>query len=361
MPEIQSVLIVANSARMLAQLASNLGYCVWVIDCYADCDTHKLAKKCIRVNSLALDQVKKAFAILKTDFKMTHVVYGSGLERFKDSLAFLQQNLTVIGNTLDVFLSVQNKLCFFSRLSDLQIPYPEVSFQPPVEDGNWLTKPMHGEGGVGIEKYKGDADKLTSCFWQRYREGISMSVLFVADGIDSQLLGFHKQLSTRIDKNEFIFSGIISQPDICDNIRLTLNLWVARLVKEFILKGVNSLDFIVSGKQCYALEVNPRPSASMQLYTEDLLLAHINSFLPGKSEVVIDSIAYRAYKIIYAKTDCFIKESIHWPEWIVDIPCAGSNIHIGMPICSIIASGTNEQQVEEILLIREKKLSKLLQ
>ena len=40
--------------------------------------------------------------------------------------------------------------------------------------------------------------------------------------------------------------------------------------------------------------------------------------------------------------------------------CMGSIIHTGEPICSIIAGGKNEQQVEDLLLSRQQQLMNLL-
>ena len=53
--------------------------------------------------------------------------------------------------------------------------------------------------------------------------------------------------------------------------------WLKQLVPVFALKGLNSLDFIHADDCSYVLEINPRPSASMQLYDEDLLNRHIQA------------------------------------------------------------------------------------
>jgi methenyltetrahydromethanopterin cyclohydrolase len=367
MPEIQNILIIANSARMLTQLAANIGFIPLVIDCYSDFDTQKQALDFVKVDSLALVHVKKALTILKTQHTITHVIYGSGLERYMNTLAFLYERLCVIGNTLDVFSSIQNKNNFFSRLRQLQIPYPDVAFQAPADNDAWLIKPMQGEGGIGIKKYKDQQINVASYYWQKQCAGVPMSVLFVANGTEFIIYGFNKQFLIQIGDNEFVFSGVISQPEINDYIVQTVSSWLACLVSEFALKGFNSLDFIAEEKQCYALEVNARPSASMQLYNEDLLATHINSFLDGNDPLLPEQKAweegvnsYRAYKILFAETEVFIKQNIEWPVWVVDIPIARSFIHTGKPICSIIADGKNEQQVFENLKLRQQQLSKLL-
>ena len=360
-PDIQKLLIVANSGRLLTQFSINAGYKPLVIDCFSDSDTQDLALECIKVNSLALEQVKAAFSILQTQYTITHVIYGSGLEQNLDSLKFLHQNLIVLGNSLNVFSAIQNKAYFFSRLNSLEIPYPEISFHAPDNVKGWLLKPMQGEGGLGITKYTGQSVKSDLYYWQKFISGIPMSVLFIADRGKYKIFGFQKQLVTSIGHNDFVFSGIISQPEISITISNTINQWLGSLISDFSLKGINSLDFIIENDCCYALEVNARPSASMQLYTNDLISELIKCFMQGTLSPSRISVSFQAYKIIYAERGGLsIKKNTLWPEWVVDIPHAESFIHTGMPICSIIANGKNEQQVLENLQLRQNQLSKLI-
>ncbi|NOQ76952.1 MAG: ATP-dependent carboxylate-amine ligase, partial [Methylococcaceae bacterium] len=62
----------------------------------------------------------------------------------------------------------------------------------------------------------------------------------------------------------------------------------------------------------------------------------------------------------FAKVEMIITQQIDWPAWVLDRPQKGSIIHTGMPICSIIAGGKNERQVEGLLRMRQQQLIKLL-
>ena len=360
MSQIKNILLIANSARMLAQFATVSGYKPLVIDCYSDVDTQELALDCIKVRSLALEQVKNAFSILIGRYKITHCIYGSGLERHLNTLEFLQQNLIVLGNTLNVFSAVQDKSNFFSRLSFLQIPHPESTFHTPEIQNDWLIKPLQGEGGIGIKRGKDSVVMSQRCYWQKYLKGKPSSVLFVANGTDYRIIGFHRQTVIGSGEHEFVFSGVSTYLKICDEVRDSVNIWLSLLVSEFSLKGINSLDFIENDSQCQLLEINARPSASMQLYRRDLLSLHINSFLLGTIEPMSFGKAIQAFKVVYAETDFSIRTDIKWPKWVVDRPQAGSLIHTATPICSIIAGGKKEQKVKDLLLLRQEKLKKLL-
>lgn len=343
---------------MLAQSAKNAGYRSIIIDCFADSDTQTLALECIKVETLALKHLATAIYNLKLNYTLTYAMYGSGFENHLDSLNFLHKNLNILGNTPDVFTKIQNKVFFFSKLIQLNIAFPETVFQAPETLDNWLVKPMQGEGGFGIKKYEGRQEQLNSCYWQKNIAGLSLSVLFITDGTNCTICGFHKQLLT---KGKFIFSGIISQPELFAEIKQQVSAWVANLVVEFGLKGLNSLDFILKKNRCYVLEINARPSASMQLYDDGLLSAHISSCIQGQWENTPVLKEYRAYQIVFAETDMLIKKNIKWPIWLIDRPQAGSFIHTGSPICSIIAHGKNEQYVLDKLLLKQRIITQLLQ
>lgn len=361
LPRKKNILIVANSGRMLAQFAKKAGYSPVVIDCFSDVDTQVVALECMKVDSLALEFLRSPVLFLLNKYPLSHFIYGSGFECYLDSLLFLQKNLCVLGNALDVFSVIQNKIVFFSHLEKLSIPYPKTSFNHSNFGSNGLFKPMQGEGGVGIEKSTEKKYIPESCYWQQYIDGIPMSVLFIANGIHNEIYGFHKQWLTTAGSDDFIFSGLISEPEINPELKVQVRLWVTKLVKNFSLKGINSLDFIVDKNECYVLELNARPSASMQLYQHDLFFEHIESVLSTTIEPSDYQGGYHAYKVIFAKTDTTIRSHINWPKGVVDIPVTDSIIHTDMPICSIVAREKSEQLVLDQIQSKQQLIKKLLQ
>lgn len=344
---------------MLAQFAKNLGLASVVIDRYSDFDTQVLALECSKVQSLALEHVKAAVSEVVNQYNITYVLYGSGFEKHLNSLEFLTASFNVLGNSVDVFSAIQNKVYFFSRLNALQIPFPETSFQKPKKKVQWLLKPMQGEGGFGIKKHTIATESSDEYYWQKQVDGTPLSVLFIADGRLYTICGFQKQLSISIDENEFIFAGVMSSPSLDRQLQCDVEQWIDKLVADFGLRGMNSLDFIVKNNHCYALEVNARPSASMQLYESSILAGHINYLKMKRCSTDILNVV-KAYQIVFSEIDLVIKPSIQWPVWVKDIPNTGVLINTGMPICSIIASGKTEQQVKNILLLRQQIIAKLL-
>ncbi len=194
------LLVIAQSARMIAQLVVDAGFLPVVVDCFADADTRQLALDVIKVGGLSLDEVRPAVEVLRKAHGLTHAVYGSGFEHYAETLAFLEEDWVVLGNSVTVFRQFQDKQVFFRQLALLAIPYPGTVFVPPGDSGGWLFKPMQGEGGINICSYASDsAIDAGRGYWQRQMPGVAMSLTFVAGSGKFRLLGFNRQWHVAID------------------------------------------------------------------------------------------------------------------------------------------------------------------
>ncbi len=331
---------------MLTWFLSRIGYEVIAVDLYADSDTKAMARESVKLSGLNLKNIRHSVESLKRRYRLTDVIYGSGFESYPESLIFLQNELRIIGNSPAVFNAVQDKRFFFQRLDELRINYPAVSYTCPLNHSQWLVKPYHGEGGIGVRRYSSNLRiDSQSVYWQRYIVGDTLSVLFVSTQESVRIVGFQRQLV--YDKNaphEFLFAGVVSYPNLSVEIKELIQGWVVRLALRLELRGLNSMDFIVSGRQCYVLEINARPSSSMQLYGHDLITAHIESVTRGSLDVDVDAEVFCGYKIVYADSEIRII-SDRWPKWVADRPSKGSIIGQGEPICSIIARANTYQQL----------------
>lgn len=352
------ILIIANSGRMLAQAAKNAGLKPLVIDLFADLDTQCHAEAVRQIPSLADIHLIPILNYFIEHYAVTHVIYGSGFEYYPESLRYLSSRLHVLGNTPDTFVKLHDKPAFFSKLDQLNIPHPEVSFSPPDSTGNWLVKPRQGQGGVGVQLYLPKDRVESAIYWQKYQAGTQHSVLFLADGQEAQIIGFNTQWTVSLSKSqEFIFSGIINSCALLSEQKERIANWLKKLVPVFALKGLNSLDFIQEGEKSIALEINPRPSASMQLYDADLLKRHMKASQGELTDCRLHS-GYTGYQIVYAEQDVLIPEAFAWPDWCMDLPEFGAMCRKGQPICSIIARQKRAQSVMNELLIKQLNLIK---
>ena len=344
---------------MLAQGAVRAGLRPLVIDLFGDQDTLDQSTACLRVRALSLAELLPRIRILQDRYPVSDAIYGSGLEQDDQVLDTLQEKFRLRGNTPDTFRRVLDKEHFFQVLSRLHIDFPEVLWSLPGGTDKWLVKPCRGQGGVGIQyatSAMADDAPQQDCYWQRCIDGQAMSALFLADRRESVMIGCNRQWTVNLRSGQqFVLSGLINRVQLPARARKKITVWINSLVTAFSLTGLNSLDFIWDGRQIWLLEINPRPSASMQLYDTDyplgLLWEHLRSNLSRLPEAAAPP---RGWQILYAPKKLRIPTALQWPQWTADRPCGGSLIYTHEPICSIIACGNSQDEVFERLHSRKQ-------
>jgi len=331
---------------MLAQAARKINLVPIVIDLFADQDTQAIAEKVVCIDALSLVSVQKVVLDLMTEYNIKSVLYGSGLEGNIDVLFWLEGLFLLHGNSAQVHQRYTNTPDFFNCLDRLDIPYPAISFDQPANAQQYLIKSAQNSGGIALRYYDGDIQ--AGEYYQQFQKGCTASVSFIAEKKCITIIGFHRQWT--VSEVDFSFAGIIKQMKVPVKISKAVRSWLEKLIAVYALKGLGSLDFIWDGEQCYFLELNLRPPASMLLYPElNLLAAHMMQkpiSKPAKSTV-------RAMQVIYAKTDCQVKNTVNWPEWTMDRPQKAVRIKENQPICSIMADGKTVGQVEQQLQNRK--------
>jgi len=349
--------VIATSGRMLAKKLKQAGYRPLVIDLFADQDTSQIADDIRMVHSLAVEDIASAIEELRQLYPVKDVVYGSGFEKQLPSLFFLQKKINLLGNTPEIFKKIQDKEALFETLRKYQIRFPGVSFSRPGS-GAWLFKPIQSEGGHGVSFNKHDNVSFQQGYWQQFQPGEGMSATFVADGKCAEIIGFNQQWSINLGSGqEFLFSGVCNQPGISAKNKKIISEWMATLVAHFELKGLNGIDFLVHKDQCYFLEINPRPTASVELYPADLVFMHAENSV---KKILTQKLCY-GYQVIYAKADCSVPDMIDWPVWVQDRPKCNTIVGKHQPLCSIFASAPKSSQTLSVLASRQKIVENLFQ
>jgi len=331
---------------MLAQAARKINLVPIVIDLFADQDTQDIAEKVVCIDALSLVKVQKVVLDLMTKYDIKLVLYGSGLEANIDVLFWLEGLFLLHGNSAQVHQRYCNTQAFFKHLEQLNIPCPAISFDRPINAQEYLIKSAQNSGGVALRYCDGNLQEGE--YYQQFQKGRAASVIFLAEKQSITIIGFHRQWT--VSEVDFSFAGIIKQMNVPVRISKAVRSWLEKLITVYALKGLGSLDFIWDGEQCYFLELNLRPPASMLLYPElNLLAAHMMQESLSKPA----KLTVRALQTVYAKTDCEIKNSVNWPEWAADRPQKSVRIKENQPICSIMADGKTVGQVEERLQNRK--------
>ncbi len=233
-----------------------------------------------------------------------------------------------------------------------------------------LIKAVGGSGGGHIQYADGMVDQPDyPHYFQQKIEGDAVSVLFVADGRQVDIVGFNLQWVSAAPARPFRFGGIAANVDLSESVQSQLRRAAEKLTKHFGLLGLNSLDAVVCERdeQLFVLELNPRLSASVDLYTDarlDLLECHVqscrNTILKGHAVSMQKS---NAFGVVYAEEQLRINADFVWPEWVKDYSQAsGCDVRIGAgePVCTVHGTASNAWAAKHLIQARSLKLLKLL-
>ncbi len=364
-------LIISQSGRALAGSAKRARIDTHVIDLFADEDTVKDTCSSNAVSGFSGGNnsdtlIKLVNKYTKNNPKLS-VFIGSGFEECPDVLMQLEQRFIVIGNHSSVVRQLRNPNIFFKKLQELALPYPvyfagtDDVVQNHATKDNFLIKAVGGIGGCHIKPYKNDKLLTPANYLQAWLRGKNCSVTFLADGMSSCVLGFNETWVCK-EGSDFRFSGAVSNINLADKLRQNVIDAIQRLVVLFKIKGLCSLDFIVEKSGQYSiLEVNPRPTATFELYENEngLFSEHLAAFSGTVTAPVLNQDISRALRVLYAKRSIVIPQ-LAWPKWVTDRPKQGTRIAQGEPVCTVHAEGIDEKDAKAQLMKRFARQSALL-
>jgi predicted ATP-grasp superfamily ATP-dependent carboligase len=372
---------------------------VLVIDGFADRQTVALAHKAVvadfdasgfKAGDLLIKLQELISGLLPNSGMPSELVgflYGSGFEAQPALLDKIAHHVPLIGNYPSVVKAVKGAGSFFSSLKNLAILHPKVLLTPPLQSelGQFLYKMEGGSGGAHVMPASGkELLNAGNGYYQQWIEGLPVSLLFLADGSNIRAVGFNELLISPSPEAPFRYGGVVREAPISHDVQQQLMQTAKKLTAQFGLRGLNSLDAMVakpSGQdqvkaerqQLYVLEVNPRLSATLDLYEAlkpKLIEQHI---LLCKKLAVLDSCdtitkfayseTYQGQAIVYADAVISYDAKLAWPVWVKDNPPAQGVVHVqkGEPICSVVASGVSLQEVKHRLQNRMQRVKCLLQ
>ena len=362
----KTVVLAAISSRTYAEAAVNAGFDVIAIDAFSDVDLQKVVKQCYQVN--VMDYQLDGMEVLETILKLEEqpvlgFSYGAGFEENPQIFQQISQHMPILGNTADAVSLCKQPANFFGICNQLEIRYPAVCYQRPTDDSEWLQKRIGGSGGnhvVALENAQ-DIDS-GSVYYQRLQSGSTISCLFVVNHGNVEVIGFNLQWVEESSSSPYRYSGAMSNADISKQAKLNFTNYIKQLATALGLQGLNSCDAICDGDDIYILEINPRLSASIDLYPDKKVMQkHIAAFLQPQQDALLseqlnnDSVPTRthvAHQVIYARHPVVVKNDITWPSWVRDVPHSGQQFDSGMPVCSVKVEADTADQVRMGLIER---------
>jgi predicted ATP-grasp superfamily ATP-dependent carboligase len=335
---------VAVSARMLAQLAVADGYEVTALDRFGDVDLRALAPG-------ATAPTNDGLAALAADIDADAVVYGAGLENRPDLVRGLAARRELLGTPAELLEAVRDPwaVATAARAAGARAPETRAPGHVPRAAGPtgrvgraWLRKPRHSGGGHGVCAWRGGLLRPTEVL-QRRVGGLSCSAVAIGDGRNAVVLGLTEQLHL---PPGFRWTGNVTPPRLPEAQRTELDGQLravcAEVAGRFGVRGAFGIDAVWDGRQAWVLEVNPRPTASLELFGPGSFEAHVRGArgigLPAPGATPARSCAAVKLVLFADRTLC-APDPGWWPAGLVrDIPQAGETIKRGAPVCTLVSS-----------------------
>jgi uncharacterized protein len=343
------ILVVAVSARMLAQLAVADGYEVTALDRFGDVDLRAIAPGATAPSNDAL-------AALAADVDADAVVYGGGLENRPDLVGQLGRGRELLGTPAELLAAVRDPWAVSAAARAVGARAPEIRTVDELPETAragrggrggpgpelWLRKPQRGGGGRGVRRWAGGRLRPSEIL-QRRVPGLSCSAVAIGDGRRATVLGLTEQLHR---PPGFQWTGNVAPPRLPEAERSELDgrlrAVCAEVAARFGVRGAFGVDAIWDGRQAWVLEVNPRPPAGLELFGPGSFAAHVRGArgggLPAAGTPPATSCA-RVKLVLFADRDLQAPDPGWWPAGLVrDIPHAGETIKRGAPVCTLISA-----------------------
>jgi predicted ATP-grasp superfamily ATP-dependent carboligase len=111
------------------------------------------------------------------------------------------------------------------------------------------------------------------------------------------------------------------------------------LASAFALRGLFGVDFIWDGERAWTVEVNPRPTASLEaIRGVNAFRAHLQGCAGKLPSVDAAGSGAAGKAVLFATDDVVVGDSERWLErGVRDVPHPGERIASGRPICTVVA------------------------
>ncbi|MEQ1902639.1 MAG: ATP-grasp domain-containing protein [Pirellulaceae bacterium] len=368
MPTTESLLCLGVSARWLAQSLHDTGHSLIATDLFADCDSAEYAEF-HRVEAI------EDFPDLVAKLSPSIAVMGGGLETHIDIVESVAQRTTLLNCSAQAIRRVRDpwELQSFANQASLRFPKTYRLGERPHKSESFVCKELNRSGGAHVRR--DELNELTDrSYFQSWIEGVPMSASFLACTSGCKILGVFRQLigeSAFGCKKPFQFAGAIGPLDVCPTIQKQMDEFGALISKHFGLVGLFGVDFILdSQKLIWLIEVNPRPTSTMELLerlgSSSLLSAHLQAFrAPANStcDIAVKSSLIAAKAILFWDRNAPFKvgSSLHeklMDAWrvgdIADVPNIGTIVKSGQPIITIYGTGIDDTGALRSLYERAK-------
>jgi uncharacterized protein len=334
---------------MLADLAMRDGQRVAAFDLFGDLDLRRDAERVVALPGGSLTALVDA----ALEEPARDVVYGASFENHPALVARLAERHRLLGNAPQALRAVRDPQRLAAALRDAGLAYPRTfAAAPDDRSRRWLRKPLRGGGGTRVRAWRGGALPTGTVVQERI-DGVACSAAAVADGVDAVVLGLSEQLVglRAFGVRGYRWCGNLAPPRVPTAALLDQARTICScLARAFSLRGLFGVDLVWDGERAWTIEVNPRPTASLEaieaaygLWVFDAHLRGCAGELP-RVEAARGGAAGKA--VLFATEDVVIGDSERWLEdGVRDVPHPGERIVAGRPICTLVAADATPEAV----------------
>jgi predicted ATP-grasp superfamily ATP-dependent carboligase len=370
------VLVAGVSARALAASAARAGYRVTAIDAFGDMDLRAAADAIALRRDCGSPFTARRAARAASTVDASAVAYGANFENYPEAIARLAAGRQLLGNPPEVVRAVRQPLALMRMLGRLGFAVPPtrasapLSMPPPTHQ--WLLKPRKSGGGHGTRPWRRRAIVARSAYLQGRIVGMPGSITFLADGRHAVPVGISRQLvgEPAFGARGFRYCGSLAGGrdaklfERGDEVCAVAAALAEAVTATFGLVGVNGIDFIAHNGVAYPIEVNPRYSASMELFERADGLSIFELHARACAGALPASVLRRQTGIVHGKAIVFARRAARlgatrgWLDaWHADVPHSGERIARGHPICTVFAAGRDADACVRMLARRGAAVS----
>jgi predicted ATP-grasp superfamily ATP-dependent carboligase len=376
----ERLLILGASVRAAALSAAAAGYEVIAADQFADRDLREI---CPNARPVKYPEGLLEFAMTVEPCAW---MYTGALENYPEIVGKISERHELLGNGAEVLRRVRGRknLEWFAQVWLHE--FPDSTVGNPIQSKKWLVKREASGGGLGIRVWDGTEQLRPGEYFQEWIEGRCGSAGFIADSQRVQFMFATEELSNAafltappfLYQGNWFFSSMFPESLINEDI-IRLGTESAA---HFGLQGLFGIDFVTRNNEIWFLEINPRYTASMELFekwsgkslfeaqalsreaTRNTL--HTQALSPGLSDGKGYRKAALAKGILYASSDGFITDRMSDRLWamrreldLADLPMGESAIGKGHPVLTIFAEGDSREETMRSLEAKANQLRAL--
>jgi len=363
------LLIVGASVRAAAQSAIRAGLHPVCADLYADEDLRAIAKV------LPLRDYPRGLPAAVRLAPAAPWIYTGALENHPGVIEAVCRERPLWGNSGNSLARIRDPAELQRALvaADLAVAQVRASSDPPALDGTWMLKPIRSAGGRGIRIWDASAPSPNAChqehYFQQRLHGEPMSALFVTTSTATHFVGASRQFVGLdwLNAGRFAYCGSLGPLELSEELDRTLPRIGSVLAREFGLRGLFGCDFVSDGRSVWLTEVNPRYTASVEIFEHALGIsvlahhcqaclsfAHDADFHPAPAGLCEDTTVPRhrfvAKAILFSHTDFEVPDALVVESdsqhggipLIADVPRVGTKILRGHPVCTILSGGDDQ-------------------